>query len=44
MRGPFGAVGIAVVDTLGETLKDRFRGPEGALGGGVWPREKPLKP
>lgn len=36
----FGAVGIDVVVTFGETLKARLRGPEGALGGGgVFGRE-----
>lgn len=36
----FGAVGIEVTVTFGETLKARFRGPEGAVGGGgVFGRE-----
>lgn len=40
-RFAFGAVGIDVVVTLGDTLKARLRGPEGALGGGgVLVREK----
>lgn len=30
----FGAVGMEVVVTFGDTLKARLRGPEGALGGG----------
>jgi len=29
-----GAVGIAELDTFGDTLKARLRGPEGAVGGG----------
>lgn len=34
-RAALGAVGIAAVVSLGETLNDCFRGPEGADGGGV---------
>lgn len=38
----FGAVGIEVPETLGETLKALLRGPDGAVGGGggVFGREK----
>ena len=34
-RFALGAVGTAEFATLGETLYDRFRGPDGAEGGGV---------
>jgi hypothetical protein len=39
-RLAFGAVGMDVLETFGETLKARLRGPDGALGGGgVFGRE-----
>lgn len=34
-RAAFGAVGILDTATLGDTLNDCLRGPEGAVGGGV---------
>jgi hypothetical protein len=41
-RFAFGAVGMDVLDTFGETLKALLRGPDGALGGGgVFGRENP---
>lgn len=34
-RAALGAVGTVDVATLGDTLNDCLRGPEGAVGGGV---------
>ena len=40
-RLALGSVGIEEVATLGETLYDRFLGPDGAEGGGVCIRGRP---
>lgn len=41
---PLGAVGTVELVTLGDTLKDLLRGPEGANGGGVCTRGRPGNP